>query len=397
MIAVYIILYITSLLFYILYKGAFSFYLFAFLTLMPVVIFIINEYLSRKIKVSFIKKKQTAAKSSRIPLVIKVENKSVFPAANMTINIDCIGTLTNKKDTVKINTPVYPKDTQYLKMQIYGEHYGNIKVKLRKCVISDFLKLFRIKVKKLEKENLTETEFTIVPDYIPIENNIADYSEYAMESNEFSKISKGDDPSEIFDIHEYTDGDRISRIHWKLTAKQDKTMVKDYSLPITNAIVLLIDFGIKNDVNNKLDVYDTIIESVSAISRYLTENSVNHKAVWFDIKNNTIKEVVINDDESCQTFITSLLYTNLSDKPDLPLIGYAGDDSREKCGHLIYFSSNCDDKSLTMLDDSETAYRYTYMFITDTETTPQKEYGQFTEVINVVPGEAANSLADLCL
>ena len=95
-----------------------------------------------------------------------------------------------------------------------------------------------------------ESTFTIVPDYIPIENNIANYAEMGLETDDYSKTSKGDDPSEIFDIHEYHDGDKINRIHWKLTAKQDKTMVKDYSLPISNSIVLMAD--LQSEYNRKI-------------------------------------------------------------------------------------------------------------------------------------------------
>ena len=58
---------------------------------------------------------------------------------------------------------------------------------------------------------LAKVPFTIVPDYIPIENNIANYAEMGLETDDYSKTSKGDDPSEIFDIHEYHDGDKINR------------------------------------------------------------------------------------------------------------------------------------------------------------------------------------------
>ena len=105
-----------------------------------------------------------------------------------------------------------------------------------------------------------------------------------LETDDYSKTSKGDDPSEIFDIHEYHDGDKINRIHWKLTAKQDKTMVKDYSLPISNSIVLMADLHLDTNTDDYMLIYDTLVEAIASISYYLIENDTPHKVVWYDKK-----------------------------------------------------------------------------------------------------------------
>ena len=44
------------------------------------------------------------------------------------------------------------------------------------------------------------------------------------DSPEFSKVKSGDDPSEIFDLHPYREGDAVNLIHWKLTEKMDKAL-----------------------------------------------------------------------------------------------------------------------------------------------------------------------------
>ncbi|MBQ9014831.1 MAG: DUF58 domain-containing protein [Firmicutes bacterium] len=42
---------------------------------------------------------------------------------------------------------------------------------------------------------------------------------------------KGNDPSEILDIREYRRGDNVRRIHWKLTARLRKTMMRELDMP----------------------------------------------------------------------------------------------------------------------------------------------------------------------
>ena len=54
MLVLYIILFIASIFFYILYVGSFSFYLFAFLLVMPIILFVMLKKMSKKISVGFV-------------------------------------------------------------------------------------------------------------------------------------------------------------------------------------------------------------------------------------------------------------------------------------------------------------------------------------------------------
>ena len=54
---------------------------------------------------------------------------------------------------------------------------------------------------------------------------------------------KGSDPSEMFDIRDYTPGDDIRSIHWKLSSKTDNLILRQASDPAHYNTVLLPDFG----------------------------------------------------------------------------------------------------------------------------------------------------------
>ena len=80
--------------------------------------------------------------------------------------------------------------------------------------------------------------------------------ETSADSDRFSTYKKGDDPSEIFDIREYADGDKIQRIHWKLSSKTGDLMVKEGSLPLMKEIHIFIDLcatGTKQERNDKIN------------------------------------------------------------------------------------------------------------------------------------------------
>ena len=219
---------------------------------------------------------------------------------------------------------------------------------------------------------------------------------HGLETDEFSKDHKGDDPSEIFDIHEYQEGDKINRIHWKLSAKQNTTMVKDYSLPLASSIILIIDMDIDRTQTGHMKLYDTAVEAVSAVSLYLAENKMAHKLIWFDtIRNENMAVAIKNEDES-RVALNMLLRSGLhgSDRPAIN--NYMNTVDRFKCGHLLYFSAKYDDGLTSVMNDADLAFRYTYMLI-DPEKVKKEIYDDFADVVDVVSGAAAESIKDICL
>lgn len=51
----------------------------------------------------------------------------------------------------------------------------------------------------------------------------------------------GDDGSEVFEVRAYRDGDPLQRVHWKLTAKTGEMLVREFSLPKREVLLLQVD------------------------------------------------------------------------------------------------------------------------------------------------------------
>ncbi|MBO4867698.1 MAG: DUF58 domain-containing protein [Ruminococcus sp.] len=393
----YTVLLIASVFFYILYEHPFSFYLFAFLLVIPVVMFVMTLLTAKKLKIGFTDKQSIVSRTAKLPIRLRVSNSSMLPCPNLLIEISYANKIDGKTNIVKINTPVYPHETQILTLSVSGVHCGTVDFNIKKCKISDMLKIFNMKVKSknnfLSDRNCT---VTILPDYIPLENEIANYADMGLESDEYSKTQKGDDPSEIFDIRDYVEGDKLNRIHWKLTAKQDKTMVKDYSLPIANSIVLMIDLSKADGKADELTLFDSAVETAASVSEYLLENEVPHRAVFYDADRQMSIEQNISDDESHSTMVGMLLQARLCDTKDAVLTDYIGTSESVKCGHLIYVSTGYSPNATELMSDADLAYKYTYLLMTD-KGSQTALYDEFAELIPVYPGQLDGSIRELCL
>ena len=395
MLVFYLVLLSVSFLFYILYQGVFSFYLFAFMAVMPLILFIMTKIVSKKVSVTFAKAQESCIKGSRIPITLRCENNSRIPVPNLIIEVQYFNTIDKQTDKLKISTPLFPRDVQYLTLRLSSEHYGTVKIKLRRARVCDMFRLFKIKIKPRDKGLCTETAFTVIPGVIPLENPIANYNDMGLETDEFSKDHKGDDPSEIFDIHEYQEGDKINRIHWKLSAKQDTTMVKDYSLPQASSMILIIDMDIDRTQTGHMKLYDTAVETVSAVSLYLAENKMAHKLIWFDTIRNENMTVTIKDEDESRVALSMLLRSGLHGNDRPAINNYMNTVDRFKCGHLLYFSARYDEGLTSVMNDADLAFRYTYMLI-DPEKVRKEIYDDFADVVDVVSGAAAESIKDIC-
>lgn len=100
---------------------------------------------------------------------------------------------------------------------------------------------------------------------------------YDIQNNVPSQIVKGNDPSEIMDIREYRDGDRLARIHWKLSDKYDQLIAKEFGDTISNDVLMLFDL---NGTNN--EQLSGLLDAVYSISNFLLDNNITYDMEWYD-------------------------------------------------------------------------------------------------------------------
>ena len=117
----------------------------------------------------------------------------------------------------------------------------------------DCLNLFCIK-----KRCHYEIPITIYPKRVEL-----DFKEYAHQlprvgDEVYAVNRKGDDPTEIYDIHKYQEGDQLKNIHWKLSARYQDILVKDNAMLVGEVINLYVSFDDNDDHN--IQEYDEMFK-----------------------------------------------------------------------------------------------------------------------------------------
>ncbi|MDR0983551.1 MAG: DUF58 domain-containing protein [Ruminococcus sp.] len=239
----YLLSIIAAYVFLVIYWGDFPFYLLTFLVIFPVVMLAILIITSFGIKFS-VKVNNTGSNKGEFTVII--ENKSIFPISSADIRITYYNKFCPKECNMNgLQIPIGGRNTTKATFEIVSSHCGVIVVGVKSIILNDFFKFWRIKRKvKGEKEFICLPEI----DEFNLENSLF---ESENESDNFSQYKAGDDNSEVFDLREYQYGDRINRVHWKLSVKSEDLIIKEYSLPLDTENIVLFDFNMKEfDLKN---------------------------------------------------------------------------------------------------------------------------------------------------
>jgi len=173
------------------------------------------------------------------------------------------------------------RDTYLIELEIPCPHCEYIDVSVDKIYIFDYLRFFYFSKKKKGSVRIA---------VMPSRENTGEVADAIISSGidevKYSDVKPGDDPTEIFNFHEYVPGDKIRQIHWKLSTKIGKTMVKEYSLPIRDHAVVVADIftdqmtiegndkmlavlsSILSELSNREDGFDLALPGMGAFIKH---------------------------------------------------------------------------------------------------------------------------------
>lgn len=194
-----------------------------------------------------------------------------------------------RKKKYWMSLPVIPRgESEYIRsLSFYGT--GSYEVVLQKLRIYDITGLFGHNI-RMKKQGLVQ----VLPELhdVPVRLTLATKNFYG-EADVYDEHIPGHDNSETFQVREYRAGDRLQNVHWKLTAKQDDLMVKEYSMPKACPVILFLSF--RPGKRRKLLGY---LETVASLSFSIMDAGCPHYVVWYDGSETDVMRIRVDDEES---------------------------------------------------------------------------------------------------
>lgn len=266
----YILVLATTIFWAVFYQQIFFFLLVILEICLPVFSYFLARYCFQRLEPSVVITPASTVKGESVRMLLKLQNPTWIPLSSAVV-------------TFSFRSLFYGEKEEASHLLSLRAHYDNtltFPVKLTKCGIYetsltriqgfDFLHLFCLK-----KDLDITCQIRVLPDSVPKEErHEALYSEGFDEFEESGK--SGNVSSNVTDIREYLPGDRLQKIHWKLSSKIDKLMVKENEATSTNEFFLLMELFQPTketcaDSSELRNALDTAIEEAWAVSLELLQ------------------------------------------------------------------------------------------------------------------------------
>ena len=142
------------------------------------------------------------------------------------------------------------------------DHCGGITVTARKVKVCDYLGLFRFPVKQIREKTIL-----VRPNPVPVDNP-PDLNRHLARS---WRPKAGGGYAENHELRLYRPGDGLNQVHWKLSAKTGKLIIREPMEPTKGLMLLTMDLsGIPDEIDRKFG-------QLLWMSRYLLAQDLHHE------------------------------------------------------------------------------------------------------------------------
>lgn len=245
-------------------------------------------------------------------------------------------------------------------------------------------------------KNISET-IAVFPESHDISGTVNKAIRLNEESSVYSEHCPGDDPSEVFDLRDYCMGDKLNRIHWKLSSKKDQFIVKDYSLPVDSPAALLLDLRFGENSEYTLPVFDTLIEVFVSLSQLMLENECFHSIIYCDSRKKRFEEKSITNLDSLASAVNDIIFSLANVSEALPPELYFDDEHIRELSSFTYITAEKNEKILSFIDENIDAdSKNAIIIVKSTEETDLAcgDAGS-VEITPVVIGRISSSVKDI--
>ena len=268
------------------------------LLLLPLLSLPVNLYLRNRVRFAF--RGQTPLKKNTPgEILLTAENQSLLPILQFGLRVAVENRLTGQTQELRIHSSLWGRETQEIPIQMESAYSGRLRITIKRVVLYDVFGVLGLP----RRENTTAS-LTVQPDTFEGEVTLCPGANLTEDSDLYSQERPGNDLSEPFRLREYVPGDSPRQIHWKLSGKLDRLIVKDPSLPIAPKVLL---FWERTGESGVPALIDTQAEVVLSLSRALTEQGIPFTLGWNDTERNLCLFHQIRDTEDLTAVIPGLM------------------------------------------------------------------------------------------
>lgn len=259
--------------------------------LIPVCTLPVNLYLKKRL-VFDLESTASLRKGDEGEITFCLKNPTVFPVLRIRCQMQVANQLNREEHMQTMMTWAFPLRTQRHTVQFDSKYCGRIRVSMKKIVIYDCFGLFGVSC-----PCDTVIHMAVQPDTFDMEVTLRPNPDCIEDSELYSQERPGADMTETFQIREYVPGDSPRQVHWKLSNKFDKLIVRDPAMPIIRNVLI---FWERTGESGNPDRIDAQAEVVISLCRSLLDSGVQFSIGWNDTDRNLC---ILHEIRDMDTFV----------------------------------------------------------------------------------------------
>lgn len=261
---------------------------------------------------------------------VNITNRSVFPVGEVGFSVVLANHLTLGEARQRYTCYVNGRTTVSRELDLGKAAPGTLEIFIDDIVVRDGLRIFRKKVKAGSGDTRV-----VYPQWTKEEVDLSQLILEAEDSARYSEHKPGSDQSELFAIREYKPGDSPKAVHWKQSAKTDKLMVREFSLPVNSSLVLLLELSQDTE-----EAIERCAACWLGSAAYLAENGIPCNLAWYDAGLGRIHVREIFAPEDLSLAEEELLASYGYRQPQFGLYAYREEGYLSGRNLLVYVSSD---------------------------------------------------------
>lgn len=269
--------------------------------IMPICMLLSNLIASNHIGVSM-RIQPTCEKGECCECVVELINRSVMPVLRAQLRIEANNSLTGEKETLNrlLFIPAHGMGT--VEFRFKSLHCGQIAMSASQLHLADCFGVISVNAplnanisaninsplnapmhapKNASKNapvNAAKNasvnapmnavqRITVLPETCEIPAISNSLTLITADNDSYAEGIRGDDYSEVLLLRDYVPGDSLKQIHWKLSGKLDRLIVREASMPVQRSLLICMD----NPTDCTPDESDAIAEITASVLRALSD------------------------------------------------------------------------------------------------------------------------------
>lgn len=284
------------------------------------------------IRTEFIRKRIVVTRGRSLPLRLGVINRSLIPVAQMKIVMEKKDGLNRDIKSLQRLYGLDGREKREIKLDLSGEHCGRMEYYLRKVRVYDYLGICAWTIRRKQK-----AELWVLP---RVEN--LDGEELKLILQEGTGFAQYTDDGDAYEIRDYSMGDRLHRVHWKLSARMEELQIRESNGHGGKAtLFLLTDFrtGPEEEQQKEWDAY---LDRAISLLVILYEAELLEGICWSDSDGLQGYKIAEREDITAGMIALMSVTWKKTEEEDTELFGnpgwlYLNRDRRLYCGEQCLY------------------------------------------------------------